>query len=61
MSVFGSLDIIVNNAGVTRAADIMELTEDDWDRIHRVNAKGIFLSPSCSPSDDQTRGGRTYN
>src|SRR5579862_831313 len=39
----GRLDVIVNNAGVTRFADIMELTEADWDRIHRVNAKGVFF------------------
>src|SRR5262252_5936078 len=39
----GRLDIIVNNAGVTRYAYIMDLTEADWDRIHRVNAKGVFL------------------
>ncbi len=40
---FGRLDVIVNNAGVTRFADIMDLTEADWDRIHRVNAKGVFF------------------
>ena len=40
---FGKLDVIVNNAGVTRASDIMDLNEDDWDRIHRVNAKGVFF------------------
>jgi NAD(P)-dependent dehydrogenase (short-subunit alcohol dehydrogenase family) len=40
---FGRLDIIVNNAGVTRYAAIMDLTEADWDRIHRVNAKGVFF------------------
>ncbi len=39
----GRLDIIVNNAGVTRSAYIMDLTEEDWDRIHRVNAKGVFF------------------
>ena len=33
----------MNNAGVTRRADIMDLTEADWDRIHRVNAKGVFF------------------
>ena len=31
------------NAGVTRRAYIMDLTEEDWDRIHRVNAKGVFF------------------
>lgn len=40
---FGKLDVIVNNAGVTRSAYIMDLTEEDWDRIHRVNAKGVFF------------------
>jgi len=40
---FGRLDVIVNNAGVTRRAYIMDLTEADWDRIHRVNAKGVFF------------------
>jgi NAD(P)-dependent dehydrogenase (short-subunit alcohol dehydrogenase family) len=40
---FGRLDVIVNNAGVTRYSYIMDLTESDWDRIHRVNAKGVFF------------------
>ena len=40
---FGSLDVIVNNAGVTRAAWIMDLTEEDWDWMHRVNARGVFF------------------
>ena len=63
VSVFGSLDIIVNNAGVTRAADIMELTEDDWDRIHRVNAKGVFfcLQVAARQMIKQGGGGRIIN
>jgi NAD(P)-dependent dehydrogenase (short-subunit alcohol dehydrogenase family) len=43
IAAFGRIDILVNNAGVTRRAYIMELTEADWDRIHRVNAKGVFF------------------
>ena len=39
----GRLDVIVNNAGITRYAYIMDLSEADWDRIHRVNAKGVFF------------------
>jgi len=43
IETFGRIDISLNNAGVTRRADIMDLTEADWDRIHRVNAKGVFF------------------
>ena len=40
---FGQLDVMVNNAGVTRRAFIMDLTEEDFDRINRVNYKGVFF------------------
>jgi NAD(P)-dependent dehydrogenase (short-subunit alcohol dehydrogenase family) len=40
---FGHVDALVNNAGVTRRAYIMDLTEADWDRIMRVNGKGVFF------------------
>ena len=43
VDTFGQIDIVLNNAGVTRRAYIMDLTEADWDRIHRVNAKGVFF------------------
>jgi NAD(P)-dependent dehydrogenase (short-subunit alcohol dehydrogenase family) len=43
IATFGQVDVLVNNAGVTRRAYIMDLTEEDWDRIHRVNAKGVFF------------------
>ena len=43
MEDFGQIDVLVNNAGVTRRAYIMDLTEADWDRIMRVNGKGVFF------------------
>lgn len=43
VAAYGRLDTIVNNAGVTRAAHIMELTEKDWDWMHAINAKGVFF------------------
>ena len=43
VAAFGRIDVLVNNAGVTRRAYIMDLTEADWDRIMRVNAKGVFF------------------
>jgi NAD(P)-dependent dehydrogenase (short-subunit alcohol dehydrogenase family) len=43
VTTFGRVDVLVNNAGVTRRASIMDLTEADWKRIMRVNAKGVFF------------------
>jgi NAD(P)-dependent dehydrogenase (short-subunit alcohol dehydrogenase family) len=43
VDAFGAVDVLVNNAGVTRRAYIMDLTEADWDRIMRVNGKGVFF------------------
>jgi len=43
VAALGAIDVLVNNAGVTRRAYIMDLTEQDWDRIMRVNAKGVFF------------------
>ena len=43
IGAFGRIDALVNNAGVTRRAYIMDLTETDWDRIMRVNGKGVFF------------------
>src|SRR5246500_4449512 len=59
----GRLDAIVNNAGVTRCAYIMDLTEADWDRIHRVNAKGVFfcLQRAAREMIRQGSGGRIIN
>jgi NAD(P)-dependent dehydrogenase (short-subunit alcohol dehydrogenase family) len=54
---FGRIDILLNNAGVTRRADIMELTEADWDRIHRVNAKGVFFCLQRVAKEMIPRGG----
>jgi NAD(P)-dependent dehydrogenase (short-subunit alcohol dehydrogenase family) len=58
----GHLDVIVNNAGVTRFAYIMDLTEADWDRIHRVNAKGVFFCLQRAAREMmKTGGGRIIN
>lgn len=40
---FGRIDILINNAGVTHAADFLELAEEDFDRVLRVNLKSMFL------------------
>ena len=53
----GRLDIIVNNAGITRHAYIMDLTEKDWDDIHRINAKGVFFCLQRAAAEMIKQGG----
>ncbi|HEY7530569.1 MAG TPA: 3-oxoacyl-ACP reductase family protein [Gemmatimonadota bacterium] len=44
MEAFGRLDYAVNNAGIEgRLAGILDLAEEDWDRVLDVNLKGVFL------------------
>jgi glucose 1-dehydrogenase len=40
---FGRLDILINNAGIIRTAEFLEISEADFDAVLRVNLKGIFL------------------
>lgn len=39
----GGLDVVVNNAGITRDGLLMRMTEEDWDAVLAVNLKGTFL------------------
>jgi 3-oxoacyl-[acyl-carrier protein] reductase len=44
MEKYGRIDIVVNDAGTAHLAPIEETEEAIWDRMHDVNAKGIFLT-----------------
>ena len=43
VDAFGDINILVNNAAVVAAADVLELDEADFDRVIRTNLKGAFL------------------
>ena len=43
VQVWGSIDVLVNNAGIVHAADFLDVSEADFDRVLRVNLKGAFL------------------
>jgi meso-butanediol dehydrogenase/(S,S)-butanediol dehydrogenase/diacetyl reductase len=43
LSARGQIDVLVNAAGISTMAAIVDLTEADWDRTMAVNAKGVFL------------------
>ncbi len=40
---FGQIDVLVNNAGITKDGLLMRMSEDDWDAVLNVNLKGVFL------------------
>jgi 3-oxoacyl-[acyl-carrier protein] reductase len=40
---FGRIDIVVNNAGITRDGLILRMKEEDWDLVLSINLKGAFL------------------
>ena len=43
MQAHGRIDVLVNNAGIFKAADFLEVSEADFDAVLRVNLKGSFL------------------
>ena len=56
------VDVLVNNAGITRDALLMRMSEDEWDTVIRVNLKSVF---NCTQAVIRTmvkqRGGRIVN
>ena len=39
----GKLDILINNAGITRDSLVLRMSEEDWDKVIAVNLKGCFV------------------
>jgi NAD(P)-dependent dehydrogenase (short-subunit alcohol dehydrogenase family) len=59
---FGAIHILFNNAGIIRRASVMEVTEDDWDRVMAVNVKSMFLmSKYAIPQMESAGGGSIIN
>lgn len=42
-SAYGRIDILINNAGITRDRTLEKMSEDEWDAVVEVNLKGVFL------------------
>ena len=62
VSRYGKLDILVNNAGITIRKNVEDTTEEDWDRIMAINAKGVFLGiKQAIPAMRQSGGGSIIN
>jgi NAD(P)-dependent dehydrogenase (short-subunit alcohol dehydrogenase family) len=59
---FGALHILYNNAGVDSSGDVVETTEEDWQRCIDVNAKGTYLcSRAAVPAIERSGGGSIIN
>ena len=43
LAAFGRVDALINNAGIFKAANFLDITEADWDAVLNVNLKGAFL------------------
>jgi NAD(P)-dependent dehydrogenase (short-subunit alcohol dehydrogenase family) len=57
VAAFGGLDILFNNAGIIRRADVLATTEEEWDRVMDVNVKSIFLMSKYAIPHMARRGG----
>ncbi|HVG04129.1 MAG TPA: SDR family NAD(P)-dependent oxidoreductase [Burkholderiaceae bacterium] len=53
---FERIDIVINNAGIVHSAEFLDLAEEDFDRVLRVNLKGAFL---CGQAAARRMAGQT--
>ena len=54
---FGKLDILVNNAGIYRTERVEEVSEELWDLVMGINAKGVFLGTKHAIPEMRNAGG----
>ena len=57
VSRFGKLDVLVNNAGIGGRGGLEDMTEDEWDEVMAVNAKGVFLGTKLAMPEILKAGG----
>ncbi len=59
---FGQIDVLINNAGVTRDGLLMRMTEEQWDEVIRINLKSVFnLSKAAIKPMMKARSGSIIN
>jgi len=59
---FGKIDILVNNAAITRDRSLVKMTEDDWDSVIAIDLKGVFsCTKAAMPYMIERRYGKIIN
>ena len=59
---FGAIDILINNAGITRDGLLMRMSEEQWDEVMRVNLKSVFnLTKAATKPMMKARSGSIIN
>ncbi len=57
VQTFGKLDVLVNNAAIYSRVSIEQTSEEEWDKIMAVNARGVFLGTKHSIPEMRKSGG----
>ncbi|MBL0387621.1 SDR family oxidoreductase [Tumebacillus sp. ITR2] len=62
LEAFGTIDIVINNAGVTYFGGVQQCTETEWDNTLNINVKGYFLlTKAVLPTLIEKKGGHIIN
>ena len=57
LEAFGTIDVLVNNAGVLRPTRLEDISEEEWDWLMDINVKGVFLCTKAVLPTMRSRGG----